>query len=669
MAVPADRRLRYVVQPDGTQVAVRLCGDEHFHYHMTEDDVLVEEAADGGWYYLTLHDGKIVKSSVLSHGIVERDNHEVAYLKKMKEEGVHFLLQDSIRVQWKRAREMDGKRMMPSDVKKRQIGVPSSFVGKRKGLVILVNFANRQMSSPTAHDDYFRMYNEPGYSENGHIGSVHDYFYDQSYGLFDLSFDVVGPVTVSRNYGYYGTNGTSGNTDMHADEMVREACRLASANVDFKDYDWDGDGVVEQVFLVYAGFGEATGGPANTIWPHRSLLSAYSEGSLSIQGVQIDQYACCNELSSYLNKYMGIGTACHEFSHCLGLPDIYDVDYAGGFGMSYWDVMHSGSYSGPDGIGEVPCGYSAYERWFAGWLQLTEISSTCHVESLKDLGEYPQAYILYNEGNRNEYFILENRQGHDWFSFLDSDVAPHGMLVTHVDYDRKAWSNNTVNTKPDHQRLSLIPADGIRSLNTLESDLFPGSRNVTRLTNTSHSESGGTLYNVNTDGSFYMNKEIRNIVECDGEMAFDVICNDELPVPEQPVVSDVTSDGFSLEWEPVEKGEYYMVELAQYKSLRPIIISNTVEYGPIEELYYQLSGLDGKEYGIRICAILSGGIRTEWSSYTHVSLPANGIREVPYDDRQGHLYYNLDGTVAKEPLMPGIYIKRKSGGGKKILIK
>lgn len=209
--------------------------------------------------------------------------------------------------------------------------------GTKKGLVILVQFSDKSFTNPanvltlgsgekTIKALYTDMLNKEGYTDKktGAIGSVHDYFKDQSNGKFDLSFDVVGPITLSHSYSYYGEH-TDNDNDANAPQMIIDACKAVKDSVDFSRYDWDGDGEVEQVYVVYAGEGEATGGDANTVWPHKYNLSAVGK-SLSYNGVKIDTYACSNEViraevnGKTRTYYMGIGTICHEFSHCLGLP-------------------------------------------------------------------------------------------------------------------------------------------------------------------------------------------------------------------------------------------------------------------------------------------------------------------------------------------------------------
>lgn len=207
-------------------------------------------------------------------------------------------------------------------------------------------------------------------NELGDMGSVHDYFLAQSRGLFDLSFDVVGPYKAPKSVTYYGENDSRGK-DQHSRiiELLKFACELADKEVNFKDYDWDGDGEVDQVFMLYAGRGEASGGESYTIWPHESNIGKWPE-RYCLDDVIINTYACGEELDYYKN-HKGIGTFCHEFSHCLGLPDFYDTNYTNTYSMGSWDVICGGCN------GWVPASYLGYERNFCGWLEYKELTAPC----------------------------------------------------------------------------------------------------------------------------------------------------------------------------------------------------------------------------------------------------------------------------------------------------
>ena len=661
-AVPANVIPFVVSQSDGSKLTVELCGDEGFHFFKTSDNVPIVRDVDDFYYYAaTGRDGKIISSGILAHERENREEFENTYVSSNFKK-----VADNIAKQWKSSFDLRNNSLRLNKpvnhlASKSVMGVSQGYYGDKKGLVILVNFANMSMSCDNPQKLFGRMFNEIGYSDNGHVGSVHDYFFDQSFGQFNLTFDVVGPVLLPNDYGYYGRNiDLTSGADANPREMVIEACRYADDFVDFKDYDWDKDGEVDQVFIVYAGYGEHSGAPSNTIWPHESKLGYLS---ITLDGVRINTYACSSEFIGNTGKILsGIGTACHEFSHCLGLPDLYDTDYSGGFGMSYWDVMNSGSYSGLKGTGEVPYGYSAYEKWQAGWLTPVEISETTKGLVIDDLTYYPSAYILYNEGERKEFFILENHQMDKWYSCLGNYRAQHGLMVTHIDYEENAWRSNAVNQFPEHQRYTIVPADNSygQTIENLMGDLYPGSQNIVSLTNTSHVSSGGLLYNTNSDNSMYLNRTICNIREKDDVVVLDVLVGSDV-VPTALDATDVSAEGYTANWSEVSDAESYSLACTTITSLFPLAIKNEVIEGITANKYVLAWEEKAISSSYKVKAIIQD-IESPWSSTITVKKEyISGLKCLESDDRNVPTYYLLNG-IRTNTIRKGLILKRGEDG-------
>lgn len=486
-AVPAKRGLKKtIILADGREVRASLVGDETIHYFVGDD----------GKKYMADANGRFVVADMtaLRARAKERKSKMVA----------------------SRARK----------ARKRVGGTGNRYEGKKKGLIILAQFSDKPFNS--GHDKVFynRVANEVGFTtDEGFIGSVKDYFKAQSNGIFEMDFDVVGPVTLPKKYSYYGANDTYGD-DLHAGEMVAEACLAVDSEVDFSTYDWAGDGEADQVFVLYSGLGEAAGGDDDTVWPHMwELSSSDYKSSLTLDGTIVNTYACSSEMTITEDgddvKVVtdGIGTICHEFSHCLGLPDMYDTETSN-FGMATWDLMDYGSYNGG---GHIPSGYTSYEKWFAGWLTPIELTADCTVENQRALSEGGDAYIIYNDKIKDEFYLLENRQQTGW----DAALYGSGLLILHVDYDSQVWDNNSVNTKANRQRCTIFHADnsdgdfdywGEILEDDLAGDPYPYKDNNS-LTNSSKPKA--ILYNENTDGRKLMNKSVTDITRnADGTMSF-----------------------------------------------------------------------------------------------------------------------------------------------------
>ena len=339
------------------------------------------------------------------------------------------------------------------------------YEGEKKGLIILVEFADVHFATDNPLQTWSDIANKQGYSENEAIGSVSDYFYDQSYGKFRLTFDVVGPVVAAHNHEYYGENKDwgppTGWFDKNVGELVEEACKGVADKVNFADYDWDNDGEVDQVFLLYAGRGENDYARKDSavIWPHMASLILdwdYKDGVV-IQGKRINIYACSNEIwSNSLHPHLaGIGTFCHEFSHCLGLPDLYNTE-EGNSVLGDYDLMDYGSYLGE---GWCPVGYSSYERYVCGWLTPEPTDDPAGITSLLPLHTNPDARIYRSSKDANDYYLIEYRQKAE--SSWDKFYPKTGLQAWHIDYDKEVWMNNEVNNDPNHLRVERMTVGNI----------------------------------------------------------------------------------------------------------------------------------------------------------------------------------------------------------------
>lgn len=339
--------------------------------------------------------------------------------------------------------------------------------------VIMVEFTDFGFTRTKAQVD--SLFNAVNYNEVfPHAtakGSIRQYFCDQSMGQFQPQFDIYGPVQVSENC----CAGFANYSNVR--NLTKEACQLADSLIDFSQYDADGDGKIDLVYIYYAGFGrnDATyiqdtlvSNKNQLIWPHWSTTSG-----ATFDGKQIRDYECANELDGYWTQSMnqvypaGIGVAVHEFCHALGLPDLYPTNgTTNNFRhIGAWDIMDYGTYSD-----EMFCppSLSAYERWFLGWLTPTLLNSPQNV-SLGYIGETNQAYLITADGepmsgphsSTQAYYLLENRQKRGWDSGLiqGHDLLGHGLMITRVEFNQSAWSSNTVNNDANHQRVQLILAD------------------------------------------------------------------------------------------------------------------------------------------------------------------------------------------------------------------
>lgn len=472
--VPACPHPGIIHQPDGTPITVRLHGDEFINYITTDDGYTLMKNTSGIYTYAERSaDGTLQPGHIAASDAARRDASTKVYLAGLQKylapaptSTAEAMLADRSRIA-----VQPGQRGL-YDYK------------KFKGLVILAEYNDRPFSRPDVDTVFTQMITKKNFDgfmstdatpkKLNYTGSVRDYFYDNSYGMFDPDFDVVGPVKIPYSQ-FYAQQETNART------LVKAACEAADSFVDFTKYDTDKDGVVDMVYIIFSGGGSNyTANNQKLIWPH-----AWTLPDTQLDGVTFGRYACSTELFGLESdkNIDGIGTICHEFSHVLGLMDEYDSDYSAN-GQShdpgYWSVMSVGSYLNNS---ITPCGYSLLERYQSGF-SVPEILNTPGKYTLGDIDATNKGYRISLPDRDNEYWLLENRRkkGNKWNAYVPGE----GMLVFRVDStDTFFWSANKINAYSEHNFYEMVRAynntkttDRVRDL---DSDPFPGTHNVTEL--------------------------------------------------------------------------------------------------------------------------------------------------------------------------------------------
>ena len=539
-AVPAKRTPLTVVQSDGSTIVVTPVGDEFCHSLLTSDGLTVCRGEDGNVYYETASGS----TKVLAHEASARSASELSFIA-----GNASALKMSARTPRRTPRR--GPLRANSFTQVPQTGSPHIPI-------ILVNYKDIKFKSSNPVAQFEGQFNT-------NAKSCLQYFVDQSRGLFTPEFDILGPVTMPNNRATYG--GNVGGNDKGVGTMVALAVKGLQDEVDFSKYDNDGDGEVDVVVVLYAGVGEAQayGIVPNSVWPcqwdlndsYANGCSAYSSFDAGQDGktALVNKFAVFNELSGSSDNTTvidGVGTFCHEFSHCLGLPDFYDTrsTWYSNYGMNAWSLMDYGCYNDD---GNTPIGYDAYEREFMGWL--TPIVPTPGQSyTLDPLNlETGEAVKIYNDKNQNEYFYLECRQQTGWDAFMEAS----GLMITHVDYDADVWNGNTVNNTSSHQRMTVVPADNDLSEYTNSGDLWPynGKNEFT--------DSSEPAANVFTGGK--LGKPVTGITKTGNKVSF-VFMEGEGPQHEVPELLDATEEqigntSFTASWNGVEDVESYTLQV------------------------------------------------------------------------------------------------------------
>lgn len=488
LAVPAKPVPFTHVQSDGTTVTLMMGGGEFNHSLMTLDGLTVARDMNGDYCYTA--GGSL--SDVLAHDEGHRGIEEAAFITAYRN-------QMTLGAGASRMPRRSDENAAPQ--------VPT--LGSPRIPIILVNYFDVKFIDENPVATFENQFNVMDYS------CLH-YFESQSRGRFSPQFDILGPVDLPQTRQFYGGNvyRYGQELDQQLGTMIYDAC-TGLTGVDFSDYDNNDDGYVDVVVVLYAGVGEAQAWSAvpECVWPCQwDMNEAYAwgcstSGPFNLNGVTIDKFAVFNELEGYNDASQmidGVGTFCHEFGHCLGLPDFYPTSGGSAYGMSTWDIMDHGCYLDN---GYRPCGYTSYERHFMGWMDLIDPVENTQYTMAPLVNDDGTAVKVTNDANPDEYYLLEYRVKTGWDEFLSAE----GIMILHVDYDKDAWDNNSPNNNWNHPRMSIIPADNILSGSSNRYDLWPQASDS--LTN--YSTPPAMVY---TGG--YMNKPITEMTVQDGVASF-----------------------------------------------------------------------------------------------------------------------------------------------------
>ncbi len=575
------------VQPDGTSVMLELHGDEYYHFSTTVDGYTVLQNAQGAYEYARLEGQRLVSTGVLARDAERRSASEVAMLASLGKN-----LTDNQAISNSRIARAARDHANQSPAR-------AFDQSKFRGLIILIEFSDVKFSRSDIVDIYTRMCGERGYqgytNEDGSTnyygslfdGSVRDFFYDQSGGMFDPEFDVFGPYTTTYKATQCNNNSRT---------IFQAALRALNTQIDYSQYDGDNNGVVDNVCFVVAGWGShVQGNNSGLLWPHESkgLMST------KLDGKSFDLYSCSTEMLGGEGQVLleGIGTFCHEFSHVLGLMDHYDTDYAQSGGESHnpgaWDIMAGGA---DHNYGRTPAGHNIFERYTLGWANPTVIreAGDFSLEAVNIAGDG----CIIRTPKSNEYFMIENRQKTNWDRYLPG----HGMLVWRVDSSSAyKWVVNQVNVNPARNYFELLRA-GNTATGDLASDPFPGSMAITHLGN-------DTYPSLRTWDKTANRFKIENIRETDGIITFSVVNSEDSYWPAlvetfegMPVMSESSTKGVEgtfTTWDFIKSfvktpdaayctgtKAVEMVYPSQFTSVKPI-------YYNIQEVSYDIYNTSG----------------------------------------------------------------------------
>lgn len=666
LAIPAAfavrplKRFFVKTQSDGTQIVVARHGDGHngVVFYVTQDERVLVQNNNGDLCYAVAQGSRLRASDFIAHEPPHRSADEVAFLQKSAldaQQASQTLATRKHRLQKNRISSGSSSRKDGLGTYGKTGGGAVSSIGEFTIPVIMVEFSDVKFQESTTKSLLNRMYNEVGFSDGKSIGSVRDYFTSQSGGMFRPKFDVVTKVALSKKRAEYGKD-RGDNIDVNLGDFYIDAIEAAAeAGMDFSKYVYQGG--VPCIILLYAGQGEANSyeeGSADYLWPCE--WDEDSDFTLGGKKVHINSFFIGNEIQySYKNTgsynapvyertgdpmLAGIGTFCHEFGHALGLPDFYCTDYSHtATALDYWDIMDMGPYLGD---GYTPIGYTAYEKNFLGWLKIRELTGPEIVTLTPfDNPEGDHAVLVRNDKDFKEYYIFENRKADTWYP---ADMSG-GMLAVHVAFDATKWVENVLNNDEKKLRMQVFAADGIvteagESNPDFRSDLFPGSKNVKKATNS------GTPSMTAYTGT-YMNKPLYRIAY-DGENVTFNFMQEEIStlLPGEIFVVD------GLYYEVMKTGEVYVTAPTDGSVYAgDVTIPAGIAYDGINwkivgirsNAFANCNALTSLEIGSNVADIESGALRNTPALATISVVEGNGN----YEAVAGALYTKrLSGSTA-----------------------
>jgi len=491
LASPVYPRPHQVTQPDGTRLTLVGHGDEFCHYTTTTDGYTIVLAEDGFYHYATERNGKLLPTLYRASDVEMRSMAEMDYVASLTKDLRPEPTQAAQRLMARQASLAENPLIASEQMKPRRAAAEGEEQPSYRGLVLLVEFNDCKFSRTTSETKSFyqamlnqrdfTFHQDKVYGPQSYTGSLKDYFCDQSYEQFVPEFDIVGPVTVNRSQYYI-------NAYTKTADLTEEILAQVDEEVDYSQYDSNGDGDVDMIYIIYAGYSSNyEGNDSRLVWPHASTM-------IDPEGVQPDiyhdgkrmaRYACSAEIFGWKDEGYkvldGIGVICHEFSHVLGFMDHYDVQ---GYQEhpNTWDVMAAGNYNGE--FNRTPCGYNSYEKAVAGFLAPRDISQLDDtVVELQSMETSQDAAIIYSTQEHVSFF-MDNRQPDKWDKYLPG----HGLLVWRVDSIRpEYWTANYVNvtTRACFRLVRACGTQGdiLSGVEDKDFDPFPGTRNVTSLDN------------------------------------------------------------------------------------------------------------------------------------------------------------------------------------------
>lgn len=684
-ARPASPDPISITNPDGSVTQIRLYGDEHFSFVTDVDNNFILEKNSKGFYAPAIRNGQTLRFNENSVALLEAEVPQAPVQRPSGPARMAML-------------DPEGRTTFPT-------------IGEKHFPVVLIEFSDVHFSTDNPAQDFYNLCNQENYSEYAGKGSVRDFYMASSNGLFKPTFDIYGPIRVSKTSEYYVAKDATnvwgaGKYGRYGEALSEAMLKLKADGVDFAKYDNDDDGDIDFVYFYYAGYGQADSGKEDTIWPHQSDFYN-SVLLLGLAPIEFDSptgmkrfgpYATSNELRGYVpsggkQPYLdGIGAFCHEFGHVLGLPDLYDAPRQSGTSSVYtktpgkWTVMDGGSYN----INSTcPPVFSGYEQWVCRWLEYTELNpdteGTHHkLIPLNDPNRNVcRLQVRKNSGNGyyNEYFVLENRGGH-W----DQGLPDSGMLVWRINYVKNTWANNRVNT------------GGVANVEIKEASLTSGMvtyPSADGFINAIYPGAEGQLKPVSSSNAWRC--FVTGITRNDDEsIDFDYNLITEIPdvttvLHDDPTRGDNGQRTINIEWDPVPGADSYQLTVKRRTTTgSELFVNGYNEKNVGNTTSVLLEGISSTAFKntfvayVRVVSKVPSSAISNTITFVPQDLPVNGsaVAVIGADDfmaaglkgaidaPENAVIYNMNGIqTGRDNLPAGIYFVKVADRVQKVVVR
>lgn len=441
-AVMANPKIIKEKQPDGTEINIRLLGDEFYSWF--EDDkgyTIIQDTQTKVWSYAQQNDlGKLEPSKNLVGKVKPT---QLNIRKSLKDDSKFFRanqnrIQRTSRIQKALPSNMNSAATSTDGIQK-----AASVTGKKTNFVLLIQFKDLKFKDnppfTNSTDDqivtaFNNLFNKKGYSADGAVGSVKDFFTEVSYGKLEYN-TVVSPIITLYDQSYKEFSWSLGENVVVP--RLQAAIKKALEQLDRQGYDfkslWPNSNKPDVFSILHAG-GGAESGNLDFIWSHQWYISPLTLDNITFESYQIEPAG----RGKYGNQgLIRIGVLCHETLHVFGLPDLYDASYRTG-GLGNFCLMAGGEWNGSDGA--CPAHPSVWCKKELGWI-------TCKraVEGINTIGESAtddEAFYKFapSSFNSKEYFLMENRQSVGFDKHLPGNKR--GLLIYHIDENMSKEDGN-----------------------------------------------------------------------------------------------------------------------------------------------------------------------------------------------------------------------------------